>query len=123
MRFSQPTISCDGDDGLCGTVVTDYYTQGVDSVTRFDVPTVRITNEAPAPGWVANRDGDFCPDHAKVTEEPPRGAFVKDKHGHTWVRSTPNGKWHCRGCQAGNVKWSSLVEQYGPLTVAEIGGA
>ena len=123
MRFRQPTISCDGADGECGTVVEDYHTQGVDSVTPYGQPTFRITSEAPAPGWVSSRDGDFCPTHALVTEEPARGSLVKDKHGHTWVRSTGNGKWHCRGCQAGNMRWSRVVELYGPITIADIGGA
>ncbi len=123
MRFRQPTISCDGADGECAATVEDYYTQTVDSVTPYGGPTYRITKAAPAPGWVATRDGDFCPEHAQVTKEPEKGAFVRDKLGHLWVRSTSNGKWHCRGCLAGNVKWASLVEKYGPLTVATEGGA
>lgn len=61
-RSQMPILSCDGDDGYCGAVETDYY-EGLASRVN-DVP---ITSTQRAPGWVSQGDEDFCPEHHPAT--------------------------------------------------------
>jgi hypothetical protein len=58
VRFRRAVVMCDGDDGECGRWDVDYYTETADTVDG-----VKITSEAPAPGWTSNGLEDFCPDH------------------------------------------------------------
>lgn len=60
MRFRRPVVMCDAEDSECGAWDVDNYTETADSVGG-----VKITNEAPAPGWVSDPDADldYCPEH------------------------------------------------------------
>lgn len=54
-----PIISCDADDGMCGTWTVDYYEQLVESVNG-----IRVT---PTPiGWSGKpgTDEHLCPEHS-----------------------------------------------------------
>jgi hypothetical protein len=67
-RDLMPSISCDGDDGLCGRIESDYFEGLADSVNG-----VRITSTTRAPGWTSEGDEDFCPKHnpnTTSTEDP-----------------------------------------------------
>lgn len=57
MRASTSIILCDGDEGLCACWELDYWAQGASTVNG-----VRITQEAPAPGWICSDVADLCPE-------------------------------------------------------------
>jgi hypothetical protein len=59
VRSRWPVVSCDAEDGECGGWDLDYWTQTADTVNG-----IKITNDAPAPGWVRVDGNDYCPDHA-----------------------------------------------------------
>ena len=63
-RDHMPIISCDGDDGYCGAVETDYY-EGLASA----VDGAAITSSHRAPGWSSIGDEDYCPEHAPADVE------------------------------------------------------
>ena len=56
-RGQTSVVNCDGDDGFCGTWDLNYYEQGASSVDG-----IRVTNDAPAPGWTTRNGLDLCPD-------------------------------------------------------------
>jgi len=51
-------LSCDGDDGSCGSVATDYFEECASKVGG-----VTITASRRAPGWTSSGDEDYCPAH------------------------------------------------------------
>lgn len=63
-RDQMPILSCDGNDGYCGAVVTDYYDQCASKVDG-----VAITSKRRAPGWTSAGDEDYCPEHAPADVE------------------------------------------------------
>lgn len=66
-RDHMPIISCDGDDGYCGAVETDYYDQCASAVDGM-----AITASRRAPGWASSGDEDYCPEHAPANVENRR---------------------------------------------------
>lgn len=70
-RDHMPIISCDGDDGSCGRIETDYYESCASSVDG-----VRITSTQRAPGWSSTGDEDFCPDHTPTPSTTPEDIHV-----------------------------------------------
>lgn len=63
MKASTAIVMCDAEEGMCGTWELDYYEQGASAVGG-----VRITENAPAPGWSSDRLTDLCPEHAAQTD-------------------------------------------------------
>lgn len=70
-RDHMPIISCDGKDGSCFQVSTDYYESFADSVDG-----IRMTNTQRAPGWTSVGDEGFCPDHKPPTSTTPKDTNV-----------------------------------------------
>lgn len=61
-----PTISCDGDDGLCGVWDLDHY-----ELCTSKVDGVQITKTQRSPGWLSVGDEDYCPEHKKEARPTP----------------------------------------------------
>lgn len=70
-RDHMPIISCDGDDGSCYQVSTDFYESLADSVNG-----IRMTSTQRAPGWTSSGDEDFCPEHTPTNSTKPENNNV-----------------------------------------------
>lgn len=73
MRGTTPILTCDGEDGSCGTWVADHYETGASSVAG-----VRVTREQRAPGWLNRDDEDLCPAHRPAVVAEPETPVEPD---------------------------------------------
>ena len=63
MRGTAPTITCDGDGGLCDEWGVDFYEVGASFVDG-----TRLTDSQRIPRW-STGDYDYCPEHQSTNQE------------------------------------------------------
>lgn len=74
-RYQASMLSCDGDEGYCGAVETDYYDESASKVNG-----VPITATHRAPGWTSSGDEDYCPEHTPDLENGSTESELPDGH-------------------------------------------